>query len=212
MTLFAVSFGGQGQPFDCEVVKDALILGIRRALRPRETDIGLGSELLRLRRKLQHLCCPITKTPAQVSYATYTQSSSAPRKAMMPVSREHQPQLAIKSDPTVLRLRDTPMNPVLFFHGRQSLPPMLLRSTAPYRHSGHHRSMAESCPPTRKAQKEVSQATPTQRSITPKHEPPPPLKKACGRRPGRGCDCSTRQHGHSPEGTDLSAHVDLHFS
>jgi hypothetical protein len=33
--------------------------------------------LLRLRRKLQHLCCPITKTPAQVSYATYTQSSKA---------------------------------------------------------------------------------------------------------------------------------------
>jgi hypothetical protein len=62
MTLFAVSFGGQGQPFDCEVVKDALILGIRHALRPRETHVGLGSELLRLRRKLQHLTAPSADT------------------------------------------------------------------------------------------------------------------------------------------------------
>jgi hypothetical protein len=58
MTLFAVSFGGQDQPFDCEVVKDALILRIRQVLRPREAHSSLGSKLLRLRRKLEHLGAP----------------------------------------------------------------------------------------------------------------------------------------------------------
>jgi hypothetical protein len=56
MSLFTVSFGGQDQPFDCEAIKNALILGIRQVLRPREAHCRLGSKLLRLRRKLEHLC------------------------------------------------------------------------------------------------------------------------------------------------------------
>jgi hypothetical protein len=81
MTLFAVSFDGQGQPFDCEAVKDALIFGIRHALRPRETDVGLGSELLRLRRKLEHLNAPSADTGTRAGVIRHYETlGSTPRK------------------------------------------------------------------------------------------------------------------------------------
>jgi hypothetical protein len=65
--LFAVCFSGQGQPLDGEVVKDALIIGIRHALRPRKTQGGLGSKLLCFRRKPEHRTNPLEGSRAIAS-------------------------------------------------------------------------------------------------------------------------------------------------
>ena len=67
--LFGIGFGCHGEPFDREVVKYPLVLGIVQILGPREADGRLGPKLLGLQRKLQHRAAPFAETEERTTLA-----------------------------------------------------------------------------------------------------------------------------------------------